>query len=226
MFVEVPMKTRKWLLPLLLSLPLAAVVLCLGACLPVGVGDPEASKVDPRLTGTWVAIDKDGTEGNLFVLLPFDSRTYVMRAIAVDRAGEEVKIEPGEGIYKVWLTTIGERTFVTAQPLYQSEAVEDAKRPGFLVAAIQLSDDGTKLEARGVNPSFEALAPLKALPGHADYEPPAEGTKAPSEKEAKALLEKVIAANVGNDKLYAEDVLHFRRITDKALLKRLFERFE
>ena len=56
---------RRWLLPLLLSLPLAAFVLFLGGCLPVGLGDPEASKVDLKLVGAW-----QDAEHGVVVLLP------------------------------------------------------------------------------------------------------------------------------------------------------------
>ena len=62
------MRSRRWLLPLLLSLPLAAIVLHLGACLPVGAGDPETSRVDQRLAGAWTEIREDGTEGDVVVL--------------------------------------------------------------------------------------------------------------------------------------------------------------
>lgn len=216
------MSSRKWLLPLLLSLPLAAVVLFLGACLPVGVGDPETSKVDPTLVGTWAEVKADGTEGDILVLLPFDGRAYVMRSVRVERTDNKVELQPGEGLYKAWLTTIEGRTFLTARPLYAPEAVTDGKPPGFFVAKVEISKDGTTVEAMGVDPEFEALAPLKALPGHMSYEAPAEGAKPPSEDEARALLRKVIASNVGNKKLYSMTV-QYKRVTDKALLKALFE---
>jgi len=138
------MSSRKWLLPLLLSLPLAAIVLFLGACLPVGLGDPEASKVDARLAGAWAAAD-----GNVVVvLLPFDGRAYLMRSVEVERTEEGVKLKPGEGCFKAWLTAVEGRTFLTAQPLYLREAVEaGAKPPGHFVAALTLSEDGARVEA-------------------------------------------------------------------------------
>lgn len=215
------MASRKWLLPLLLSLPLAAVVLFLGACLPVGAGDPEASKVDARLAGVWAEINEDGSEGDVVVLLPFDSRAYVMRSVKVDRTKGGVEIE-SEGLYKAWLATIGGVTFVTAQPLYPREAVADGKIPGLFVAAVTLSEDGTEIEAKGVDPGFDALADLRALPGHVSYEPPPEGAKVPTEKEARALLEKVLVEHARNGKLYSVTV-KYRRVTDKALLRALFE---
>lgn len=216
------MASRKWLLPLLLSLPLAAVVLFLGACLPVGVGDPETSRVDARLVGAWAEVKEDGSDGDIVVLLPFDSRAYLLRSVEVERTNEGVTLKRGEGLYKGWLTTIEGRTFLTAQPLYLPDAVADATIPGLFVAAVKLSEDGTKVEAKGVDPEFPALAPLNALPGHVAYAPPPEGAKPPSEEEAKALLRKVIAENALNEKLYSVTA-HYRRITDKALLKALFE---
>lgn len=209
------MSKRKWLLPLLLSLPLAAVILFLGGCLPVGLGDPEASKIDLKLVGAW----QDEGDG-VVVLLPFDGRAYLMRTLEVERTEEGIELEPGEGCYKAWLTTIEGRTFLTAQPLYLREAVQDGKVPGLFVAAVKLSDDGSRIEARAIDPDFPALAPLKTMPGHMSYEP---GGKAPTEEEAKALLRKVVAENAGNDKLYIEDLAKYARVTDKALLKAIFE---
>jgi hypothetical protein len=214
------MRSRKWLVPLLLSVPLAAVVLHLGACLPVGAGDPEASRADARLAGTWTEINEDGSDGDVVVLLPFDARAYVMRSVKVDRAGG---IEIGsEGLYKAWLTTIEGVTFFTAQPLYPHDAVPGGKVPGVFVAAVALSEDGTEVEAKAVDPDFEALKPLRALPGHMSYEAPAEGAKAPTEDEAKALLGRTLAQHAKNPKLYSISV-KYRRVTDKALLKALFE---
>jgi hypothetical protein len=216
------MPRPKQFLPLLLALPLAAVVLFLDACLPVGVGDPETSKVDPRLTGVWREVQDDGSEGGVVALLPFDSRAYVLRSVSVERSGDGIKLKPGEGLYKAWLATIEGRTIFTAQPLYLREAVGDARPPGFVVAALTLSEDGMKVEVQAVNPGFDALAPLKMLPGHVEYEPPAAGTKAPSEEEARALLRKVIAENLGKEGFFSMTA-RYERVTDKALLKAIFE---
>jgi hypothetical protein len=218
----VAMTRPKWLLPLLLSLPLAAIVLFLGACLPVGLGDPETSKVDTALVGAWTEVKADGTEGDIVVLLPFDARAYVLRSVKVERTKDGIDLQPGEGLYKVWLTEISGQTFLTAQPLYLPAAVTDGKPPGLFVATVKLSDDKASVEAKGVDPEFPDLAPLKVLPGHADYERPAEGTKVPTMDEARALLRQVIEKNAANPKLYSVTVT-YRRITDPALLKALFE---
>lgn len=217
------MTTRKWLVPLLLSLPLAAVILFVGACFPVGLGDPETSKVDPKLCGTWVDVDEDGEGTTAIVLLPFDGRAYVMRVVEFERTDQGVTLRPPEALYKAWLTTIEGVTFLTAQPLYPRDAVPVDKTPGYIVAALKLSDDGKSIEAHGVNPSFEALATLKTMPGSSEYEKPPEGTKPPTEEEARALLRKVITANAKNKELYIEDIARYRRTTDKVLLDALFE---
>jgi len=216
------MSRQKQLLPLLLALPLAAVVLFLDACLPVGVGDPETSKVDPRLAGVWREIQDDGSEGAVVALLPFDSRAYVLRSVGVERTGDGIKLKPGESLYKAWLATVEGRTFVTAQPLYLREAIGDARTPGFVVAALTLSEDGTKIEVHGVNPSFDGLAPLKMLPGHIEYDASVAGSKAPSEEEARALLRKVIAENLDKEGFFSMTA-RYVRVTDKALLKAIFE---
>jgi hypothetical protein len=216
------MTSRKWLVPLLLSLPLAALVLFLGGCLPVGLGDPETSKVDPRLVGVWEELKEDGSpKGTVSVLVPFDGRAYLMRTLEIER-GETVRVKPGEGSYKAWLTTIEGKTFLTAQPLYLKEGLAGAKVPGFIVARVDLAADGTKLQAFSVNGGFAALEPLKKLQGHLDYEAPAEGEKVLSEADARALLRKVIAENVSNEELY-DTSARFVRVTDPAVLKAVFE---
>ncbi len=215
------MASRPWFLPLLLSLPLAAAVLFLDACLPVGAGDPERSNVDGKLAGVWVEVNEDGSDGDVVVMLPFDGRAYVMRSVKIDRTGGGARIE-SEGLYKAWLTTIGGVRFVTAEPLYAREAVADGKIPGLFIAAVELSEDGTKVAAKGVDPGFDALAPLRALPGHVSYEPPAEGAMIPTAGEATALLARVLAEHAKNPKLYSVTVT-YRRATEKALFRILFE---
>ena len=216
------MSKRRWLLPLLLSLPLAAFILFLGGCLPVGLGDPEASKVDARLTGVWEELDNGAPKGTLVALVPFDGRAHLMRTAAIERTADGVKVKAGEGCYKAWVTAIGGRTFVTAQPLYLKEALGDAKMPGFIVLRVDLAADGSKLKVWAIDGDFEPLAPLAKLPGHMSYEPPPAGEKTLSEEEARALLRKVIEENAGNEKLY-DGTAEYARVTDKAVLKALFE---
>lgn len=215
------MASRKWLLPLLLSLPLAAIVLFLGACLPVGVGDPETSKVDPKLIGVWEELNDDGApKGSLVVLVPFDGRAYLLRTVEIERTADGVKMKPNEGHYKAWLTEIEGRTFLTAQPLYLKEALGDEKVPGFLVAHVVF--DEKNAVASAIEGEFAPLAALKKLPGHISYEPLAAGEKVLSEAEARALLRRVIAENVDKKELYS-GTAKYARVTDRAVLKAVFE---
>ena len=215
------MSSRKWIVPLLLSLPLAAIVLFLGACLPVGVGDPETSKVDPGLTGVWEELNDDGApKGSLAVLVPFDVRAYLLRTVEIERTAEGVTVKPKEGHYKAWLTTIEGRIFLTAQPLYLKEALGDEKAPGFLVAHVVF--DGKSVVASAIDGEFAPLAALRKLPGHVSYEPPAAGEKALSEDDARALLRRVIAENVDKKELYS-GTAKYARVTDRAVLKAVFE---
>lgn len=213
----------RWIVPLLLSLPLAIVVLGLGACLPVALGDPETSRVDPRLAGVWTDAGVEPMK-DVLVLLPFDSRTYVLLAAEKTSDNEGHTHFAVRGQYKAWLTTIKEQTFISLEPLYLREALEpkDAM-PGYIVARISLSEDGNRVEALSIDPDFPALAPLKALPGHIKYERPEAGEPAPealSPKEARALLERVVTENIDNEHLY--DTTVYRRVTDKAILRALF----
>ncbi len=63
-----------------LALP---VFMGLTACLPtfpVPVGDPEKSTIDPTISGIWLADDEDA----FYVFEPYDKRTWLISALAVE----------------------------------------------------------------------------------------------------------------------------------------------
>lgn len=119
------------------SLP---VFLSLLACLPVPVGDPDKSRIDPDLSGVWYMAG----DGAIVLLEPFDKRTWLMSAVPVtfdynecplteDEADsmDEYELfiarleefggacfEPKDGValYKVWNTRLGDRWFMIWEP--------------------------------------------------------------------------------------------------------------
>jgi len=113
------------------------------ACLPVPVGDPAKSRVDPGLSGAWRvnSDDAEADDGQLLVVLdPYDEHTWLATLIGLDAAG----IPPGQsaapqvpfsaanadgfrvgniGVYKCWLTRIGGETFITWESKTLSETL-------------------------------------------------------------------------------------------------------
>ncbi|MFQ6006556.1 MAG: hypothetical protein ACE5OQ_13765 [Woeseia sp.] len=59
-----------------LSLAVIIVPALLGilACMPVPVGNPERSKIDPGLTGVWLGLAEGGAV--VIVMDPYDKRTW------------------------------------------------------------------------------------------------------------------------------------------------------
>ena len=89
-------RSRAGLIVSILIVPLLLGVL---ACfvLPVPIGNPEKSRVDPAMSGTWLAADESG--GWLVVLEPYDKRTWlvtwIMLEATTDKA-EEAEAEDTE----------------------------------------------------------------------------------------------------------------------------------
>ncbi|MGA9572418.1 MAG: hypothetical protein WBS20_00580 [Lysobacterales bacterium] len=124
---------------LLLTLVLLPLLLGVLACLPVPVGDPEKSRIDPSLSGAWSFVNSDGGH-MLMVLDPYDKRTWLLTLIGLtalpvgetDAAAvspklpfnaanaDRFKVE-GMGVYKCWLTKIGGETFMTWESRTLSE---------------------------------------------------------------------------------------------------------
>jgi len=154
MWVRNP-KHRRSLGGLLMFIIMAPFLICVLACLDAPIGDPETSRVDPKLTGVWLGkIEDDLT---LLVLQPFDKRTYLVgwfwpesdvdaeegenpekKAPKKDGANEDdakpkgvetklnqINLKRGT-IFKGWLTTIGGHQFMCWEPRF----VVDTKEGG------------------------------------------------------------------------------------------------
>ena len=217
---------RRWMIPLLASLPVAAVVVGLGACLPVPLGDPETSAVDPRLAGVWTNDFKEAG-GTCLVALPYDARTYFVHVVDVERAGavelplegpvsldrieqanQELRNRPWtvrcKGHYKAWLTKVKDATFVTLSPLSLPGGADDVVH---VVARLNLLNDD-KLFAHGVDAEHPALK------------------KAFQEKDARDAVLKAVAENVADENLYGDAFgVTYERVADKGVLRAIAEAF-
>lgn len=116
---------------LALALIMIPVFVGLLACMPVPVGDPERSKIDPARTGAWFGVADDVPL--LFFYEPYDKRTWLVRnyefsgdyektAIELTYAEAIAGVDPDDEapedfeLYKVWRTKIGKRWFETWEP--------------------------------------------------------------------------------------------------------------
>lgn len=134
---------------MLLIIPIFAGLL---ACMPVPIGDPERSKIDPDLTGIWVLLSGEENAGDVgfYVFEPYDKRTWLLAGIGI-QAGDRVDLNKydfstyegyeslaknetvsPEGIYadaigleKAWLTKLGGEQFFTWEPKGKIDALTE-----------------------------------------------------------------------------------------------------
>jgi len=123
----------------LMLLILPAIVGLL-ACLPVPIGDPERSRIDPEISGVWVTLDLTGDIG-FYAFEPYDKRTWLLTGVPLEEGddvdfgdyepdtyaglAELIENEPvgDDGataseivLYKVWRTKLGGEWFMTWEP--------------------------------------------------------------------------------------------------------------
>jgi hypothetical protein len=126
----------------LLMLLIIPLFVGLMACMPVPIGDPERSRIDPDISGVWfLEFDEDELNG-IYQLRPFDKRSWLMAGVPIelssDMEGEPPDVETlagaiaalegfevgsngvtadGTALYKVWLTKLRGQVFMTWEPL-------------------------------------------------------------------------------------------------------------
>ncbi len=87
-------RSRAGLIVSILILPfLLGVMACF--VLPVPIGNPEKSRVDPAMSGIWLAAG--GSEGWLVALEPYDKRTWLVTWMMLESTtDEDDEAEAGE----------------------------------------------------------------------------------------------------------------------------------
>ena len=125
-------KTTRSLSGAILMLIIIPIFAGLLACMPVPIGDPERSRIDPDLNGAWAM------EGELHLFQPYDKRTWLVIVAQIEEGSEaeidDLDIETAgdvfaalqaypigaDGItskttiaFKVWLTKLGGEQFMT-----------------------------------------------------------------------------------------------------------------
>ncbi len=111
------------------------------ACMPVPIGNPEKSRIDPQISGVWLITEDEDFEG-MYLFQPYDKRTWLVVGISIEEglnyAGEPIDIGTAEDaikaledhavgndgitasgavLYKAWLTKLGGKVFMTWEPV-------------------------------------------------------------------------------------------------------------
>lgn len=124
----------------MLMLVITPAIIGLLACMPVPIGDPERSRIDPDISGAWVLMEGD-SDASFYAFEPYDKRTWLLtsvpieQGVAADLSGYELDsyadlaglIENESvgkdgvtaskiGMYKAWRTKLGGEWFMTWEP--------------------------------------------------------------------------------------------------------------
>lgn len=167
-----PDKSNRSRAGLLLTLALIPLLLGVLACfeLPVPVGDPEKSRIDPAMSGIWIG-QMEG-DAVIMVLDPYDKRTWLLSFINLDTGQDsepadaeasdagvkepEPKTSPRRflhpdyehpikiydvGLYKSWLTKIKGVTFITWESKSLSDTLPEMVPGSWLVFRVRQSGD-------------------------------------------------------------------------------------
>lgn len=122
-----------------LMLVITPVIIGLLACMPVPIGDPERSRIDPDISGIWVLLG-DGDDA-FYAFEPYDKRTWLVTGVPIDEGAEadlsDYDLDSYAGLaklmenatvgddgvtatsmimYKAWRTKLGGEWFMTWEP--------------------------------------------------------------------------------------------------------------
>ena len=194
----------------LLMLAIIPAIIGILACLPVPIGDPERSRIDPDISGVWVWLG-DGDPA-FYAFEPYDKRTWLLTGIPLEKGeeadfsdyalenfddvvrlmenesvGDDGATASGTIIYKAWRTKLGGEWFLTWEPKGVFDEA-DFRPEVWMVFRIDKPDADT-LDLYMVDD--------KLLKGVA---------------ETRRAYERVIKKNARNPELYADEPLRFHRI--------------
>ena len=183
------------------------------ACMPVPIGDPERSRIDPAISGVWVLLE----ESAFYAFEPYDKRTWLLTGIPLEEGdnadlsdyelesyadlerlienesvGDEGATATEMATYKVWRTKLGGEWFMTWEPkgVFNNE---DFTPEVWLAFRIDRPDMDT-LDLYMVDETF-----FKGV------------------AETRRAYERVIKKNAMNDELTVDDPIRFRRLKPEHL---------
>ena len=175
---------------MLVIIPIFAGLL---ACMPVPVGNPERSRIDPGLSGVWAMVE-DGRESGNYLFRPYDKRTWLVVGIEASGSGTAQ-------VYKAWVTKLGGEQFLTW------EQAGGFKKDGRILSeywyVFRVEKQGAdKLTLHMLDYDFSGF---EDLPSPDNYD----GNYA---KDQRRSFERVIKKNLHNEDLYG-DAVTMRRLT-------------
>lgn len=192
-------KRNSLLCSLLVVTPMLLVILGLMACVKHPVGDPERSQVSPEFLGMWVGEDSQGVT-TLLMLRPYDQRTYFAGVFSYYVvSGRVTPIRQFDG--KAWLTTLGDATYVTMQPLVWAHFAKLADEPPYLVGQIQRDQDTLR---------------LRMVDG---------GRALVKDAADQAQLEAILREHGDSDAVFADELLEYRRVDDASYVEPVLRAF-
>jgi hypothetical protein len=146
------------------------------ACMPVPIGNPERSRIDPDITGIWVTLTAANsfTDASVYIFEPYDKRTWLLAGFQI-KAGDLVDTENYDlstyqgyeelakneqvspdrvyandvVLYKAWLTKLSGERFLTWEPKGQADALTDDPEAWFVFQIVK--QDANTMELRMVD---------------------------------------------------------------------------
>lgn len=196
-----------------LMLGIIPIITGLLACMPVPIGNPERSKVDPDITGIWVQLtieDESDEEAGAYIFEPFDKRTWLLAGIGIQES-ENVSIEKYDfssyqgyeslaanetvdaehvsarkvALYKAWQTKLAGEWFFTWEQKGMSDAL--GEDPEYWTVFHVTREDVNTMELKMVNPEAE---PFKGI------------------DKTRRAYERVLKKHVNDPEIYGGDDLY------------------
>ena len=195
----------------LLMLVIIPVIVGLLACMPVPIGDPERSRIDPDITGVWALLDDNEGPG-FYAFEPYDKRTWLLTGMPIEEGNDadlgDYNLESyaeltrlidnvpvgSDGattteltIYKAWRTKLGGVWFITWEPktVFGDESFSPETWFVFRVD----KPDGNTLDLTMLDDDlFDGV------------------------EETRRAYERVVKKNARNDELYSEEKLRLIRV--------------
>jgi hypothetical protein len=194
----------------LLMLVMIPAIVGLLACMPVPIGDPERSRIDPAISGVWLFPSDD--EPAFYAFEPYDKRTWLLTVMPIEQ-GEAADLDGydlstdaeidrlienesvgADGVtatsvflFKVWRTKLGREWFVTLEPKAGFEN-ESFSPEAWFVFRIDRPEEN-KLDLRMVG-----------------------GDLFKDVEETRRAFERVIKKNARNEQLYDKETIHLVRL--------------
>ena len=217
---------------------LALAIVSLMACLPVPIGDPEKSQIDPELSGMWLMLGDDEPAVALFE--PYDKRTWLIShfPISVDEEScdwdDDVLVEgededevdydfkvrfieahgadcfgaDGVAHYKAWRTKLGGIWFMTWEP--KGVYDEDFGFATELWYGWRIDKAGSDyFSLMIIDADYDGFDELEDYQEIADLKPPYDPRKLRS---ARRAVERVIRKNKDDEDLYGGNAFEFSRV--------------